>query len=154
MSDRDQPDHSALASTARRCGTCRHFEPSGSWHRGWCRNTLLYAPGQSHEVQSEELDCRRGSGDFWEPSAPAPGEPLENVGQPNVKLPTISSPLKLFSPAPAQPPAATTGPGGAMMFASGGGDDYAAGDFGPYDDGDQPQDAPPRRPRATRSSQG
>lgn len=149
--ERDVPE----APAGRRCGTCRHFEPSSSWKRGWCRNTLLFAPGQSHEVQSEELDCSRGSGDFWEPPNPASNEPLENAGQPIVKLPNISSPLKLFSPAPAQPALGVAGAGGTMMFASGGGGgDYDPDDFDQYDDVDEQPAPPQRRPRATRSSGG
>src|SRR5699024_10579161 len=98
----------------RRCGTCRHFEPSSSWRRGWCRNTLLFAPGQSHQVQSEELDCSRGLKDFWEAPREIFEESLENAGQANVKLPQLSSPLKLFQPAPAQPALGAAGVGGNM----------------------------------------
>lgn len=137
-------------ATDRRCGTCRHFEPSGSWKRGWCRNTLLFAPGQSYQVQSEELDCSRGSGDFWEPPRDSPGESLDDAGQPNVKLPNLSSPLKLFSPAPPRLSAGMAGIGGNMMFTSGGG----GGDYDPddYDDFDDEPTEPERRQRAARSS--
>lgn len=138
-------------ATDRRCGTCRHFEPSGSWRRGWCRNTLLFAPGQSYQVQSEELDCSRGSGDFWEPPRDSSGESLDDAGKPNVKLPKFSSPLKLFSPAPPRPAFGLAGIGGNMMFASGGGGggDYDPDDYDEYDD--EPVE-PERRPRASRSS--
>lgn len=137
-------------ATDRRCGTCRHFEPSGSWKRGWCRNTLLFAPGQSYQVQSEELDCSRGSGDFWEPPRDPSREPLDDAGQPNVKLSNFPSPLKLFSPAPAMPLLGAAGIGGNLMFASGGG----GGDYDPedYDEFDDDPAEPERRPRATRSS--
>src|SRR4051794_36884515 len=81
----------------RRCGTCRHYEPSTSWRRGWCRNTLLFAPGKSPLVQNDKLDCSRGSGVFGEPPAYVVDEPLDSAGQPDVKLPTFS-PLKLFAP--------------------------------------------------------
>jgi hypothetical protein len=111
---------------------------------------LLFAPEQSHQVQSEELDCSRGSGDFWEPPRDTSDEPLENAGQPNVKLPRLSSPLKLFSPAPAQPALGVAGIGGNMMFASGGGGGYDPDDD--YDDFDDQPVEPERRPRATRSS--
>lgn len=148
------------AEQVRRCGTCRHFEQSASWNRGWCRSTLLYAPGQSHMVHSEELNCSRGSVDFWEPLRDVSDEPTENAGQGNVKLPTLPSPLKLFAPAPAGPALGMAGAtGGHMMFASSGGgrggDDYD--DFGFDDDYDAgpidepPDEEPPRRPRSTRT---
>ncbi|HWV24504.1 MAG TPA: SH3 domain-containing protein [Thermomicrobiales bacterium] len=71
-----------------------------------------------------------------------------------MKLPNISSPLKLFSPAPAQPAFGVAGAGGSMMFASGGGGgDYDPDDFDQFDDVDEQQAPPARRPRATRSSQ-
>jgi hypothetical protein len=148
------------ADPVRRCGTCRHFEQSGSWNRGWCRNTLLSSPGQSHVVQIEELNCSRGSLDFWEPVKDVPREPKENAGQRNVKLPTLSSPLKLFSPAPAGPALGMAGAtGGHMMFASSGsgrGGNYDQDDYGMEDDfGDQPMGEPegeePQRPRSRRT---
>lgn len=73
-----------------------------------------------------------------------------------MKLPTFSSPLKLFQPAPAQPAFGAAGIGGGMMFSSrgGGGGGYDPDDD--YDDYDVYDDAPPpepeRRPRATRSA--
>jgi hypothetical protein len=150
------------ANPVRRCGTCRHFEQSGSWNRGWCRNTLLFSPGQSQIVQTEELFCSRGSHDFWEPERATADEPKENAGQRNVKLPTLSSPLKLFSPAPAGPALGMAGATGShMMFASSGGgrggnDDYDQDDYGFDDDfGDEPplepEDEPTRRPRSART---
>lgn len=70
-----------------------------------------------------------------------------------MKLPTLSSPLKLFSPVPAQPAFGLAGAGSTMMFASGGGGEYDPDDdfeqFEEFDD--QPEEAP-RRPRARRSS--
>lgn len=53
--------------TERTCLTCKHFEPSATWKRGWCRNPRLYGPQQSHAVDEDSLDCNRGIGDFWEP---------------------------------------------------------------------------------------
>src|SRR5665811_2471292 len=71
--------------TEHNCGTCRHYEASSTWRRGWCRNTLLYKPGYSQPVQQHELDCRRGRSDFWEsadePSRRSSGyHQLENRG--------------------------------------------------------------------------
>lgn len=112
-------------------------------------------------VHSEELNCSRGSVDFWEPLRDVSDEPTEDAGQGNVKLPTLPSPLKLFAPAPAGLALGMAGAtGGHMMFASSGGgrggNDYDD-DFGFDDDFeagpvDAPQDEePPRRPRSTRS---
>lgn len=142
----------------RQCGTCRHFEPSKSWRRGWCRNTLLFSPGQSHIVQYEELDCSRGSGDFWEAPRDFPNESLENAGQSKVKLPNISNPLKLFSPVPVQPSLSAAGMGGNVMFASGSGG--GGGEYDPDDYDYEVDDAPPqperrpRQPRSTRATAG
>lgn len=70
-----------------------------------------------------------------------------------MKLPTLSSPLKLFSPAPAQPALGAAGIGGNMMFSSGGGGgDYDPNEFDQHDDFDEQPPEPERRPRATRSS--
>lgn len=114
-------------------------------------------------VQSEELNCSRGSIDFWEPLRDVTEEPTENAGKGNVKLPTLPSPMKLFAPAPAVPALGMAGAsGGHMMFASSGGgsgrggyDDH--GDSGFDDDydvdpvGEPDDEEPPRRPRSTRT---
>lgn len=142
---------------AKSCGTCKHFEPSTEWRRGWCRNTLLFAPSQSHPVRSEELDCSRGAHSFWEPTGT---RPQENAGQQNVKLPTFENPLKLFAPALPGPALAGAGAqGGNMMFASsgsgGGGyddDDYGYDDdFGYEDELPQDEEPPRRRPQSNRT---
>lgn len=141
---------------AKSCGTCKHFEPSSEWRRGWCRNTLLFAPSQSHLVFSEDLDCSRGAHSFWEPGTP---RPQENAGQLNVKLPTFENPLKLFSPAFAGSANAASGMnGGHIMFASsgsgsgGGDDDYGYDDDYSFDD-EPMQEAPAesRRPQSNRT---
>ena len=67
-----------------------------------------------------------------------------------MKIPGLSSPLKLFSPAPSQSALGMAGIGGNMMFASGGGGGgYDPDDYDEFDD--QPVDPEPR-PRATRSA--
>ena len=143
----------------KKCDTCKHFEASSEWQRGWCRNTLLFAPSQSHKVDSEELDCSRGAHSFWEPIPP---RPQVNAGQQDVKLPTFENPLKLFTPAFA---GATQGAssmnGGHMMFASsgsgsgGGGyddDDYGYDDDYSFDDEGLPEEEPEtRRPQSNRT---
>ncbi len=113
---------------ARCCGTCLHYEPASTWRRGWCRNSLLFSPRQSHQVQDDELDCSRGTEDFWEPRRDQPSPRSEIAGQANVRFPR-RSPLKLF--APALPSIALADAGGNMMFASG------------YDDDDDGFDASP-----------
>lgn len=135
------------------CGTCKHFEPSSEWRRGWCRNTLLFAPSQTHLVNSEELDCSRGAHSFWEPAA---SRPQENAGQQDVKLPTFENPLNLFTPAFAGSAQGAIGPnGGHMMFASsgsgsGGGGGYDDDDYGYDDDYNFDDDAPQEEPAARR----
>ncbi len=137
---------------AKSCGTCKHFEPSSEWRRGWCRNTLLFAPSQSHMVQSEELDCSRGAHSFWEPATP---RPQMNAGQQDVKLPTFENPLKLFTPAFAGAPQGASGMnGGHMMFASSGSGSGGGGfdddDYGFDDDYDFEADAPQDEPTGQR----
>ncbi len=53
--------------TGRKCQTCKHYESSPIWRKGWCRNPLLYSPQQSHLVGQDDLDCSRGLGSYWEP---------------------------------------------------------------------------------------
>lgn len=110
----------------RRCGTCRHFEPSTSWQRGWCRNSLIYAPGRSQVVQQVDLNCSRGQGDFWESAVDSEIIPSETAGHANVKFSRLSR-MRLF--APAIPQLASAQGGGTMMFSrssggSGGDEDY------------------------------
>lgn len=135
----------------RRCGTCRHYEPSSSWGRGWCRNSLLYDSGQSQLVQQDALNCSRGQGDFWESAIDPEILPSETAGHANVKFPRLS-PLRLF--APSTPQLASAGAGGGMMFSrsTGGGtggngndDDYGFQDEEP---------APPRSGRTGGSGGG
>lgn len=112
-------------------------------------------------VQSEELNCSRGSVDFWEPLRDVTDEPTEDAGKGNVKLPTFPSPLKLFAPAPAGPTLGMAGAsGGHMMFASSGGgrggyddrDEFGFDDDYDVDPVGEPEDEePPRRPRSTRT---
>lgn len=140
----------------RSCGSCKHFEPSQEWRRGWCRNTLLFAPSQSQTVQSEELGCSRGARDFWESKATLP---QENAGEQHVKLPIFQNPLDLFTPAFAgSAMGGSSATGGHMMFASsgsGGGGGYDDDDYGydddPGDEGNAPQDDSGDRPQSNRT---
>lgn len=134
----------------RMCQTCKHFEPSPVWKRGWCRNTLLYAPAQSHPVDEDDLDCSRGMRDFWEPAGPSDRTPSEEAGQATVKMPN-TNPLRLFSPL--RPRLAPVAASNGMMFASAGGGQ--GGGVEPVRGGaDYPDDVETPTPRGNRGDQG
>ena len=70
----------------RKCATCRHYQPSPLWRKGWCRNPLLFDPTTNHLVESESLSCARAFIDYWEPRATndkaqmgpsVPGRPID-----------------------------------------------------------------------------
>ncbi|MCL5257225.1 MAG: SH3 domain-containing protein [Chloroflexi bacterium] len=50
----------------RKCGTCRHYEPSPLKGKGWCRNPLLYDGSQNHLVDEKEYSCFRTFGSHWD----------------------------------------------------------------------------------------
>src|SRR5438105_14306632 len=50
----------------RKCATCRYYEASPLWRKGWCRNPLLYDPQTNHLVEAESLACSRTFIDYWE----------------------------------------------------------------------------------------
>lgn len=50
----------------RNCASCRFYERSSIARMGWCRHPELYAPHLNHLVSADDLDCDRGTGDFWE----------------------------------------------------------------------------------------
>lgn len=107
--------------TARTCQTCKHYEPSAVWRRGWCRNPRLYAPQQSHLVDQDALDCSRGLGSAWEAADAdadrgAPRERAERAGW---------QPLRLFAAQPQLAPA-----GISMMASSNVGGGAGSGDPG------------------------
>ena len=135
----------SIEGSPRRCGTCRHYEPSSSWGRGWCRNSLLYDPGQSQLVQQDDLNCSRGQGDFWESAIDSENLSSETAGHANVKFPRLS-PLRLFAPSTPQLASA----GGGMMFSRSSG----GGSGGGNDDDYGFQDEEPTPPRHSRSSGG
>lgn len=57
----------------RKCSTCRHYQPSPLWRKGWCRNPLLYDRNTNHLVEADSLACNRTFIDYWEPmTGPAP----------------------------------------------------------------------------------
>lgn len=57
----------------RKCSTCKHYQPSPLWRKGWCRNPLLYDRNTNHLVEADSLACNRTFIDYWEPvTGPAP----------------------------------------------------------------------------------
>lgn len=121
--------------TARTCKTCKHYEPSAVWHRGWCRNPRLYAPQQSHLVDQDSLDCSRGLGNAWESAV--------DDDRPAAEPASGTARLRLFAPGPRLVPA------GAVLAASsgsGGGAD-AGGGGRPSTGGRTPSTGPPRPDR-------
>src|SRR6476469_1609006 len=134
----------------RTCQTCKHFEPSTVWKRGWCRNTLLFAPAQSHLVDEDDVDCSRGMREFWEPAEPSERAPSEEAGQVTLKMPN-TNPLRLFSSLQPRltPAAASDG----MMFASAGGGGTPG--LNPVQGGsDYPDDVETPATRGARGDQG
>src|SRR5687767_305905 len=51
----------------RKCSTCKHYQPSPLWRKGWCRNPLLYDRNTNHLVEADSLSCNRTFIDYWEP---------------------------------------------------------------------------------------
>ncbi|HEX8600350.1 MAG TPA: SH3 domain-containing protein [Chloroflexia bacterium] len=51
----------------RKCSTCRHYQASPLWRKGWCRNPLLYDRNTNHLVEADSLACNRTFIDYWEP---------------------------------------------------------------------------------------
>ena len=90
--------------SGRKCGNCRHYEPSPIWRSGWCRNPRLYGPQESHLVRQEELACAHRIGNYWEPAAD------DEAAEPG-RIAGIVRPLRLFGPGP-RLLAATSGSGG------------------------------------------
>src|SRR5437667_260869 len=60
----------------RKCSTCRHYQPSPLWRKGWCRNPLLYDRNTNHLVEADSLACNRTFIDYWEPIT----GPMQQVG--------------------------------------------------------------------------
>ena len=101
----------------RKCLSCRHYQPSPLWRKGWCRNPLLYDPQTNHLVEAESLACSRTFIDYWEPreggaaadtALPADGGPRPVRRAPSIPLTPTGpggAPLRSSAvPAPLQPP--------------------------------------------------
>jgi hypothetical protein len=88
----------------RKCATCRFYEPSPLWRKGWCRNPLLFDPQTNHLVEADSLSCSRTFIDYWEAREPGRvGRPQDSSDgpQPVRRAPSIPMPA--------------TGPGGAPL---------------------------------------
>lgn len=104
--------------SVRKCLTCKHYDPSPIWRKGWCRNPLLYSPQQSHLVDQDDLDCSRGLGNYWEPAETetrADDPPLDR------QRPETARPFRLFARQPQLAPAAAGAAGGMVASSSSGG---------------------------------
>jgi hypothetical protein len=65
----------------RKCSTCKHYQPSPLWRKGWCRNPLLYDRNTNHLVEADSLACNRTFIDYWEPiSGPVPNTVARSSG--------------------------------------------------------------------------
>lgn len=65
----------------RKCSTCKHYQPSPLWRKGWCRNPLLYDRNTNHLVEADSLACNRTFIDYWEPiDGPAQISPTASAG--------------------------------------------------------------------------
>ena len=60
----------------RKCSTCKHYQPSPLWRKGWCRNPLLYDRNTNHLVEADSLACNRTFIDYWEPAGWPARRPL------------------------------------------------------------------------------
>ena len=89
----------------RKCATCRHYQPSPLWRKGWCRNPLLFDPSTNHLVEADSLSCQRAFIDYWEARA----EKDTPVMGPTAA--TADAPLTRPRVAPSIP-LTPTGPGG------------------------------------------
>ena len=134
--------------TGRKCLTCKHYEASPIWRKGWCRNPLLYAPQQSHLVQQDDLDCSRGVGSYWEAADPATqSEPL--VPERPVPIANDSpKPGRTWRLFPAPPLLAPVGAAVAMSTTGGGTGGGGGGrSGGGFSGGTPPSSGPPRPDR-------
>ncbi len=69
----------------RKCSTCKHYQPSPLWRKGWCRNPLLYDRNTNHLVEAESLACNRTFIDYWEPNdGPAADGPQKRGTKPRI----------------------------------------------------------------------
>ncbi|RIK42150.1 MAG: hypothetical protein DCC58_11435 [Chloroflexi bacterium] len=85
--------------TGRKCSTCKHYEAAPIWRKGWCRNSLLYSPQQSHLVGEDDLDCERGMGNYWEPADSALISPRNDAASSGTNQTPPSRPLPVVTDA-------------------------------------------------------
>jgi hypothetical protein len=90
----------------RKCSTCRHYQPSPLWRKGWCRNPLLYDRNTNHLVEADSLACNRTFIDYWEPIV----GPQPAVGpQPRSPKPRIAPSIPMTTTDPKGRRGVTTG---------------------------------------------
>jgi hypothetical protein len=94
----------------RKCASCRHYQPSPLWRKGWCRNPLLFDPSTNHLVEADSLSCQRAFIDYWEARSP------KDVPVMGPTAPTADTPLTRPRVAPSIP-LTPTGPGGQPLRA-------------------------------------
>ncbi len=118
----------------RSCASCRYYERSSIARMGWCRHPELYAADHNHLVASDDLDCDRGSGDFWE-SPTSTGELVTSesgaAGRHIISITPAGSPVFAVSGSSGyndDPPPPVPGGGGGPSWGDG------DRDLGYYDD--------------------
>jgi hypothetical protein len=84
-------------SRERKCSTCKHYQPSPLWRKGWCRNPLLYDRNTNHLVEADSLACNRTFIDYWEPmtgpaqpAGPQPRSPKPRIA-PSIPVETMDA---------------------------------------------------------------
>ncbi len=92
------PGMSSAKPRDRKCGTCRFYESSPLWRRGWCRNPLLYDPSTNHLVEANSLACSRTFIDYWEPRASGQRAPNPTTGTERLVRRAPSIPLTATGP--------------------------------------------------------
>jgi hypothetical protein len=95
----------------RKCATCRHYQPSPLWRKGWCRNPLLFDQNTNHLVEADSLACQRAFIDYWEARAPRDTPAMGPTAR------TADAPLTRPRVAPSIP-LVPTGPGGQPLRAT------------------------------------
>lgn len=78
---------SSIKNRERKCSTCKHYQPSPLWRKGWCRNPLLYDRNTNHLVEADSLACNRTFIDYWEPitgPTPASGPQARTTARPRI----------------------------------------------------------------------
>lgn len=121
----------------RNCASCRFYERSSIARMGWCRHPELYDQHHNHLVAADDLDCDRGTGDFWESATPEtvtrPAAGVDAPGEaPVVSVTSTGSPVYAVSGSSGygdDPPPPVPGGGGGPSWGNG-----DRGDFNYYEE--------------------